>query len=351
MDPQDSSKTVNAIQLRDVHDLYKYALLPAVAEDRLNAAGLLPFPPVPLKQWGFLAAAILTRRADSQGCRPERPEFRHGHQGSNRFHTFVAGFPIHPTPALTASVQTFGLLRRGSPTLRVQPNLRTCERRSRLVERGLPARDVEKGVDISVSVLNREEGKTKMRLGLMMAHDSLLSLSCTYGLRRAANVRGRRTPPLRMMRGAPSLATALAASDWIRDAISYENRLVKTQDQTNAEEDGLGSRLGGGGETARRRNERLLTAPLCRQAFEKLRWTTDQPKRAGVAKPGRPTRAFVHFIGADAGLGLVRTGASAAGPRRPHSRRRARRGRILASGASALGARPHPHGRFSMRAR
>jgi hypothetical protein len=53
VDPQDSSKTVNAIQLRDVHDLYKYALLPAVAEDRLNAAGLLPFPPVPSNNGDF----------------------------------------------------------------------------------------------------------------------------------------------------------------------------------------------------------------------------------------------------------------------------------------------------------
>src|SRR5262245_5767130 len=40
------SETVNAIHLRDVHDLYKYGFLPAVAEERLNAAGLLTFPPV-----------------------------------------------------------------------------------------------------------------------------------------------------------------------------------------------------------------------------------------------------------------------------------------------------------------
>jgi hypothetical protein len=45
-DPRDPSKTVNAIHLRDVHDLYKYGILPAVAEERLNAAGLLTFPPV-----------------------------------------------------------------------------------------------------------------------------------------------------------------------------------------------------------------------------------------------------------------------------------------------------------------
>jgi hypothetical protein len=46
LDPRDSSKTTNAIHLRDVHDLYKYGILPAAAEERLNAAGLLTFPPV-----------------------------------------------------------------------------------------------------------------------------------------------------------------------------------------------------------------------------------------------------------------------------------------------------------------
>jgi hypothetical protein len=46
LDLRDPSKTVNAIHLRDVHDLYKYGLLPAAAEERLNAAGLLTFPPV-----------------------------------------------------------------------------------------------------------------------------------------------------------------------------------------------------------------------------------------------------------------------------------------------------------------
>jgi hypothetical protein len=45
-DPQDPSKTVNAIHLRDVHDLYKYGFIPAAAEERLNVAGLLTFPPV-----------------------------------------------------------------------------------------------------------------------------------------------------------------------------------------------------------------------------------------------------------------------------------------------------------------
>jgi hypothetical protein len=47
LDPRDRSKTVNAIHLRDVHDLYRYGLIPAAAEERLNAAGLLNFPPVP----------------------------------------------------------------------------------------------------------------------------------------------------------------------------------------------------------------------------------------------------------------------------------------------------------------
>ena len=46
MDPRDPSKTVNAIYLRDIHDLYKYGIIPAAAEERLHAAGLLTFPPV-----------------------------------------------------------------------------------------------------------------------------------------------------------------------------------------------------------------------------------------------------------------------------------------------------------------
>lgn len=43
IDHGDPAKTVNAIQLRDLHDLYKYGVMPAVAEERLNAAGLLAF--------------------------------------------------------------------------------------------------------------------------------------------------------------------------------------------------------------------------------------------------------------------------------------------------------------------
>ena len=46
LDPRRPSKTVNAIHLRDIHDLYKYGIMPAAAEERLNAAGLLTFPPV-----------------------------------------------------------------------------------------------------------------------------------------------------------------------------------------------------------------------------------------------------------------------------------------------------------------
>jgi hypothetical protein len=46
LDPRDPSKTVNAIHLRDLHDLYKYGIMPAAAEDRLNVAGLLTFLPV-----------------------------------------------------------------------------------------------------------------------------------------------------------------------------------------------------------------------------------------------------------------------------------------------------------------
>jgi hypothetical protein len=46
LDPRDPPRTINAIHLRDVHDLYKYAILPVAAEERLNAAGLLTFPPV-----------------------------------------------------------------------------------------------------------------------------------------------------------------------------------------------------------------------------------------------------------------------------------------------------------------
>lgn len=43
LDPQQPGKSVNAIHLRDLHDLYKYALIPAAAEDRLHTAGLLDF--------------------------------------------------------------------------------------------------------------------------------------------------------------------------------------------------------------------------------------------------------------------------------------------------------------------
>ncbi len=46
LDSQKPSKRVNAILLRDVHDLFKYGWIPAAAEGRLNAAGLLEFPPV-----------------------------------------------------------------------------------------------------------------------------------------------------------------------------------------------------------------------------------------------------------------------------------------------------------------
>jgi hypothetical protein len=45
VDPRNSLRTVNAIHLRDVHDLYKYGFMPATAEERLEAAGLLAFPP------------------------------------------------------------------------------------------------------------------------------------------------------------------------------------------------------------------------------------------------------------------------------------------------------------------
>ncbi|MFN3688518.1 hypothetical protein [Salinarimonas sp.] len=45
-DPSAPSKVVDALHLRDLHDFYKYGLLPAVAEERLAAAGLLSFPPV-----------------------------------------------------------------------------------------------------------------------------------------------------------------------------------------------------------------------------------------------------------------------------------------------------------------
>ncbi|OHV17212.1 hypothetical protein BK022_06920 [Methylorubrum extorquens] len=38
--------TVNAIQLRDLHDLYKYGIMPAAAEERLFSAGLLAYPVV-----------------------------------------------------------------------------------------------------------------------------------------------------------------------------------------------------------------------------------------------------------------------------------------------------------------
>ena len=53
LDPRDPSKTVNAIHLRDVHDLYKYGIMPAAAEERLNVAGLLTFPPVHSGSAGF----------------------------------------------------------------------------------------------------------------------------------------------------------------------------------------------------------------------------------------------------------------------------------------------------------
>lgn len=56
LDAKEPAKTVNAIHLRDVHDLYKYAILPAVAEERLNAAGLLTFPPVHTANTGSIAS-------------------------------------------------------------------------------------------------------------------------------------------------------------------------------------------------------------------------------------------------------------------------------------------------------
>ena len=46
VDPQNPGEKLNAILLRDVHDLFKYGWIPAAAEQRLNAAGLLEFPPV-----------------------------------------------------------------------------------------------------------------------------------------------------------------------------------------------------------------------------------------------------------------------------------------------------------------
>ncbi len=45
-DPKTPTRTVPAILLRDVHDLYKYGWIPAAAEGRLHAAGLLDFPVV-----------------------------------------------------------------------------------------------------------------------------------------------------------------------------------------------------------------------------------------------------------------------------------------------------------------
>lgn len=45
-DEQDTTRKLNAISLRDLHDLYKYGFFPAAAEDRLSSAGLLSFPEV-----------------------------------------------------------------------------------------------------------------------------------------------------------------------------------------------------------------------------------------------------------------------------------------------------------------
>jgi len=46
LDGPDHASKENAILVRDVHDLYKYGYIPALAEERLHAAGLLQFPPV-----------------------------------------------------------------------------------------------------------------------------------------------------------------------------------------------------------------------------------------------------------------------------------------------------------------
>lgn len=46
LDPRKPAERTFAILLRDVHDLFKYGLIPAAAEQRLNAAGLLDFPQV-----------------------------------------------------------------------------------------------------------------------------------------------------------------------------------------------------------------------------------------------------------------------------------------------------------------
>jgi hypothetical protein len=46
LDHSHPKKKVSAIHLRDLHDLYKYGIFPAAAEERLKSAGLLTFAPL-----------------------------------------------------------------------------------------------------------------------------------------------------------------------------------------------------------------------------------------------------------------------------------------------------------------
>ena len=48
LDASDPTKKTNAISVRDVHDLYKYGLMPAHVEEKMLTAGLLHLPEVPV---------------------------------------------------------------------------------------------------------------------------------------------------------------------------------------------------------------------------------------------------------------------------------------------------------------
>ncbi|MEL6408329.1 MAG: hypothetical protein AAFR81_28440 [Chloroflexota bacterium] len=48
LDDSDPTKKTNAILVRDIHDLYKYGLMPAHVEEKMLTAGLLHLPEVPI---------------------------------------------------------------------------------------------------------------------------------------------------------------------------------------------------------------------------------------------------------------------------------------------------------------
>ena len=71
-------------------------------------------------------------------------------------------------------MQIFGPSYRDFLRSKIQPDLRARERHRRPIGRSFLARDVKQGIDISVCILNREKGETKVWVGLKVAHFCLL---------------------------------------------------------------------------------------------------------------------------------------------------------------------------------